>query len=118
MLPFLPACASEQGKVIGLVSVYITRAKTIKDVGLLMALKKNKNNGDVDLTPSQKNSLKTDKYMTAIATSCTVNQCSEYKDAHYVGIAATFICQFSDCFFFFFCDRVSSTSSLFSLFFF
>ena len=40
-----------------------------KDEGLLMALKNNDNKGDVELTLSQKqtnNSLKTDKYMTAI----------------------------------------------------
>ena len=41
-----------------------------KDVGLLMAYKKNKNKGDFELSLSQKsnNSLKTDKYMTAIPT--------------------------------------------------
>ena len=40
-----------------------------KDVGLLMAYKKNENKGDDELTLSKKkNSLKTHKYMTAILT--------------------------------------------------
>ena len=43
----------------------------LKDVGLLIGLKMNENKGDVELTLSQNNnnnSLKTDKYMTAIPT--------------------------------------------------
>ena len=48
-----------------------TFTKMLKDVGLLIGLKTNKNKGDVELTLSQNsnnNSLKTDKYMTAIPT--------------------------------------------------
>ena len=45
--------------------------------------------------------LNTDKYVTVIATQHAVNQSSEYKDAHYVGIA--FVIQTVVCF----CVRVS-----------
>ena len=39
------------------------------------------------VTETNTSSLKTDKCMTAIPTYSAVNQNSEYKDAHYVGIA-------------------------------
>ena len=45
---------------------------------------------------NKQHSLKTDKCMTAIPTYCVVNQSSQYKDAHYVGLQS-YICQFSDC---------------------
>ena len=66
-----------------------------KYVWLLMA---NENKRDVELTLSRKkynnNSLKTDKYMTAIPTQCAMNQSSEYKDAHCVGIAVIYLSVF------------------------
>ena len=40
----------------------------IKEVWLLMAKRRNKNKGDVELNMKQKTSLKTDIYMTAIST--------------------------------------------------
>ena len=65
-----------------------------KYVWLLMA---NENKGDVELTLSLKkynNSLKTDKYMTEIPTQCAMNQSSEYKEAHCVGIAVIYLSVF------------------------
>ena len=60
----------------------------IKYVWLLkVGKKKNGNKGGLIIlahtVTKTNNSLKTDKYMTAIM----MNQSSEYKDAHYVGIA-------------------------------
>ena len=53
-------------------------------------LKKNENNGGIELTLSQKsNSLKTDKYMTAIIDIGRMQliRAVNTNDAHYVGIA-------------------------------
>ena len=58
-------------KLMMMMIMMIIIKKMKRYVGLLMALKKNENKGDVELTLSQKqtnNSLKTDKYMTAIPT--------------------------------------------------
>ena len=56
----------------------------------------NENQGNVEITLSHKqrsNWLKTDKYMTAIATLCAVNESNEYKYAH----LRSYIRQFSAC---------------------